>query len=102
MIIKVDVHSHLRPGHVYGRKGEEVTIVKEFETVLIVQNSCGNRFPVNPKSLTFESNDEARADPPGSDNKVPTVAPEKVSKLRPKSRTDRTGGKEDAMQPSLF
>ena len=36
---------------VYGKKGEEVTIIGDYNNVVIVENSIGKRYPVKKEDL---------------------------------------------------
>jgi hypothetical protein len=47
-----DAVSYVRKGRIYALKGEQVTIIKDNDTVLIVQRQTGERFPVSPKIIS--------------------------------------------------
>jgi hypothetical protein len=52
MKLKNDKRSRLKPDIVYGRKGEEVKMISDNGTVLIVEAESGNRFTVRKEEVT--------------------------------------------------
>ena len=52
MKLKNDKRSHLKPDVVYGRKGEEVKMISDNGTVLIVEAESGSRFTVRKEEVT--------------------------------------------------
>lgn len=53
--VRTPVASWVKRGHTYAQAGEDVTVIKDYGDVLIVELN-GNRFPVSPDKL-FESNE---------------------------------------------
>lgn len=55
MKLKVDVYSHLRPDRMYGKKGDEVILIRERGNVAIVEGPDLNRFSVPIENLTEDA-----------------------------------------------
>lgn len=51
MILPGDIKSSMNSNKVYGKKGDRVQVVKEHGDVAIVEDSKGNRFPINVKAI---------------------------------------------------
>jgi hypothetical protein len=50
--LKADHHSTCDPHIIYGRKGDEVTLISVFDNVCIVADEAGKRFPANIELLS--------------------------------------------------
>jgi hypothetical protein len=91
MKLLCDVYSHLRPHHCYGRKGEEVELIRDDGTVLIVQAKSGDRFPVTPEKISFESDETTVEQPNSPAERIPPVVSRKVLSV-PRSNKSTQGG----------
>jgi hypothetical protein len=50
--LREDIESHVKRGHIYGRKGDQVNIVAEHGEVMIVEATSGDRYPVRIEKLS--------------------------------------------------
>lgn len=46
MYLSKDITSHVNPSHVYGRKGDAVTVISDYHGVSVVEDQNGKRFSV--------------------------------------------------------
>lgn len=51
MILTADIRSKLKPEHLYGKKGDVVSIIADHGNVVCVEGTDRNRFAVNKKYL---------------------------------------------------
>lgn len=97
MKLKSDLFSTSRPSMLYGRKGDEVKIIRDCENVLIVETSCGNRFPVPREKLTYDEENETA----GQDC-IPDLVPKKNNAVPGKNKPHHRRSVSDDSQSSLF
>jgi hypothetical protein len=100
MVLKCDCFSHLRPHHCYGRKGDEVELIRDDGTVLIVQAKSGDRFPVTPEKISFKSDDSSTET--GADDSLSTVAHGSRPKLRRQAKNGTPQSDSASAQSSIF
>ena len=66
-----DIKSHYRVGVIYGKRGEEVTLVSRHDNVVLVENKSGTRYSVRAEQvsgLPEENIDEAAPGTAAIDN----------------------------------
>lgn len=100
--LTADVYSHLRPHVKYGSKGEEVKLIQSYENVLIVENNLGDRFPVHPEKVTFESNGQDHEQEGAEPANLSGVVQRKTSAIRRAKKNDALPGGSIPGQNSLF
>jgi hypothetical protein len=81
MKLSNEKRSRLRPDVVYAVKGEEVKMISERGTVLIVETAAGNRFAVRKEEVTEEAVEQSKEE---EVNHI--LKPNTVSKLKKSSR----------------
>lgn len=63
MILTETISSHYRKDHVYGNKGDRVSVVKMFGTVAVVEDKNGRRFSVPANKLSDQPVEADKLDP---------------------------------------
>jgi len=102
MKLLCDVHSHLRPHHCYGRKGEEVELIRDDGTVLIVQVKSGDRFPVTPEKISFKSDETIDEQQASETTPVPAVVSRTVRTVSRQDKPTQGGSLSAPSIPTLF
>ena len=102
MILKVDVFSKVRPHHCYGRRGDEVELIRDDDTVCIVQNSSGDRFPVLKSKISFKSDETIDEGQSGAPQDLAPMVQASHRTVARKSKPTPGGSPPNSPQHTLF